>query len=318
MIEARGVTKRFGDFVALEDVSVAVESGSLTAILGPSGSGKSTLLRVIAGLERLDAGAVFISGKEATALAPQKRGVGFVFQHYAPFKHMTVRENVAFGLQIRRRPRREIRARVDQLLELVQLQGLGKRYPAQLSGGQRQRMALARALAVEPEVLLLDEPFGALDARVRKELRAWLRRLHDEVHVTTVFVTHDQEEAMDVADQIVLMNSGRVEQVGAPRELYEEPANEFVMTFVGPVSKLGDAYIRPHDVELLLEPEDGTTAATIQRVVHLGFEVRVELQLDEDGELWAQVTREECERLGLAAGVRTHVRPRRARVFAAV
>jgi sulfate/thiosulfate transport system ATP-binding protein len=318
VIEARGVTKRFGDFVALEDVSVAVESGSLTAILGPSGSGKSTLLRVIAGLERPDAGAVFISGKEATALAPQKRGVGFVFQHYAPFKHMTVRENVAFGLQIRRRPRREIRARVDQLLELVQLQGLGKRYPAQLSGGQRQRMALARALAVEPEVLLLDEPFGALDARVRKELRAWLRRLHDEVHVTTVFVTHDQEEAMDVADQIVLMNSGRVEQVGAPRELYEEPANEFVMTFVGPVSKLGDAYIRPHDVELLLEPEDGTTAATVQRVVHLGFEVRVELQLDEDGELWAQVTREECERLGLAAGVRTHVRPRRARVFAAV
>jgi len=318
MIEARGVTKRFGDFVALEDVSVAVESGSLTALLGPSGSGKSTLLRVIAGLERPDAGAVFISGKEATALAPQKRGVGFVFQHYAPFKHMTVRENVAFGLQIRRRPRREIRARVDQLLELVQLQGLGKRYPAQLSGGQRQRMALARALAVEPEVLLLDEPFGALDARVRKELRAWLRRLHDEVHVTTVFVTHDQEEAMDVADQIVLMNSGRVEQVGAPRELYEEPANEFVMTFVGPVSKLGDAYIRPHDVELLLEPEDGTTAATVQRVVHLGFEVRVELQLDEDGELWAQVTREECERLGLAAGVRTHVRPRRARVFAAV
>jgi len=318
VIEARGVTKRFGDFVALEDVSVAVESGSLTAILGPSGSGKSTLLRVIAGLERLDAGAVFISGKEATALAPQKRGVGFVFQHYAPFKHMTVRENVAFGLQIRRRPRREIRARVDQLLELVQLQGLGKRYPAQLSGGQRQRMALARALAVEPEVLLLDEPFGALDARVRKELRAWLRRLHDEVHVTTVFVTHDQEEAMDVADQIVLMNSGRVEQVGAPRELYEEPANEFVMTFVGPVSKLGDAYIRPHDVELLLEPEEGTTAATVQRVVHLGFEVRVELQLDEDGELWAQVTREECERLGLAAGVRTHVRPRRARVFAEV
>ena len=180
MIEARNVTKRFGDFVALEDVSVQVESGSLTALLGPSGSGKSTLLRVIAGLERPDAGAVFISGKEATALAPQKRGVGFVFQHYAPFKHMTVWENVAFGLTIRRRPRKEIRARVDQLLELVQLQGLGKRYPAQLSGGQRQRMALARALAVEPEVLLLDEPFGALDARVRKELRAWLRRLHDE------------------------------------------------------------------------------------------------------------------------------------------
>jgi len=318
LIEARNVTKRFGEFVALEDVSVQVESGSLTALLGPSGSGKSTLLRVIAGLERPDAGAVFISGKEATALAPQKRGVGFVFQHYAPFKHMTVWENVAFGLTIRRRPRKEIRARVDQLLELVQLQGLGKRYPAQLSGGQRQRMALARALAVEPEVLLLDEPFGALDARVRKELRAWLRRLHDEVHVTTVFVTHDQEEAMDVADQIVLMNSGRVEQVGAPRELYEEPANEFVMTFVGPVSRLGGEYIRPHDVELLLEPGEGTAVGTVQRVVHLGFEVRVELQLDDDGELWAQVTREECERLGLAAGVRTHVRPRRERVFAKV
>ena len=318
MIEARNVTKRFGDFVALEDVSVQVESGSLTALLGPSGSGKSTLLRVIAGLEQPDAGAVFISGKEATALAPQKRGVGFVFQHYAPFKHMTVWENVAFGLTIRRRPRKEIRARVDQLLELVQLPGLGKRYPAQLSGGQRQRMALARALAVEPEVLLLDEPFGALDARVRKELRAWLRRLHDEVHVTTVFVTHDQEEAMDVADQIVLMNSGRVEQVGAPRELYEEPANEFVMTFVGPVSSLGGEYIRPHDVELLLEPGEGTTVGTVQRVVHLGFEVRVELQLDDDGELWAQVTREECERLGLAAGVRTHVRPRRERALAGV
>jgi sulfate transport system ATP-binding protein len=318
MIEARKVTKRFGEFVALEDVSVAVESGSLTALLGPSGSGKSTLLRVIAGLEQPDAGAVFISGKEATALAPQKRGVGFVFQHYAPFKHMTVWENVAFGLTIRHRPRKEIRARVEQLLELVQLPGLEKRYPAQLSGGQRQRMALARALAVEPEVLLLDEPFGALDARVRKELRAWLRRLHDEVHVTTVFVTHDQEEAMDVADQIVLMNRGRVEQVGGPRELYEEPANEFVMTFVGPVSRLGGEYIRPHDVELLLEPGDGTLAATVQRVVHLGFEVRVELQLDDDGELSAQVTREECERLGLAPGVRTYVRPRRERVFAEV
>ena len=318
MIEARNVTKRFGEFVALEDVSVQVASGSLTALLGPSGSGKSTLLRVIAGLERPDAGEVFISGKEATALAPQKRGVGFVFQHYAPFKHMTVWANVAFGLTIRRRPRQEIRARVDQLLELVQLQGLGKRYPAQLSGGQRQRMALARALAVEPEVLLLDEPFGALDARVRKELRAWLRRLHDEVHVTTVFVTHDQEEAMDVADQIVLMNSGRVEQVGAPRELYEAPANEFVMTFVGPVSSLGGEYIRPHDVELLLEPGEGTAVGTVRRVVHLGFEVRVELQLDDDGELWAQVTREDCERLGLAAGVRTHVRPRRERVLAGV
>src|SRR6476659_5757763 len=216
-IEARNVTKRFGDFVALDDVSINVESGSLTALLGPSGSGKSTLLRVIAGLEIADAGDVYISGKEATALAPQKRGVGFVFQHYAPFKHMTVWDNVAFGLQIRRRPKAEIRMRVDELLELVQLAGLGKRYPAQLSGGQRQRMALARALAPEPEVLLLDEPFGALDARVRQELREWLRRLHDEVHVTTVFVTHDQEEAMQIADEIVLLNRGTIEQMGSPQ-----------------------------------------------------------------------------------------------------
>jgi sulfate/thiosulfate transport system ATP-binding protein len=233
-IEARNVTKRFGDFVALDDVSVSVESGSLTALLGPSGSGKSTLLRVISGLETPDAGEVFISGREATALTPQKRGVGFVFQHYAPFTHMTVWENVAFGLKIRRKPRAEIRARVDELLALVQLSGLGKRYPSQLSGGQRQRMALARALAPEPEVLLLDEPFGALDARVRVELREWLLRLHDEMHVTTIFVTHDQEEALELSDSIVVMNKGRVEQVAPPRQLYDDPANEFVMSFVGP------------------------------------------------------------------------------------
>src|SRR5438105_2823658 len=239
-IEARSISKRFGDFVALDDVSVEVESGSLTALLGPSGSGKSTLLRVIAGLEQPDAGAVFISGKEATTLAPQKRGVGFVFQHYAPFKHMTVWENVAFGLRIRRKPKAEIRTRVDQLLELVQLAGLGKRYPAQLSGGQRQRMALARALAPEPEVLLLDEPFGALDARVRAELREWLRRLHDEVHVTTGFVTHDQEEALELSDRIVVMNRGRVEQIAPPRELYEHPRSEFVMSFIGPVNRIGN------------------------------------------------------------------------------
>ena len=213
-IETRSVTKRFGDFVALDDVSIKVESDSLTALLGPSGSGKSTLLRVIAGLETPDSGDVFISGKEATAVAPQKRGVGFVFQHYAPFKHMTVRENVAFGLTIRHRPKKEIRARVDELLELVQLGGLGGRYPAQLSGGQRQRMALARALAPKPDVLLLDEPFGALDARVRKELRAWLRRLHEETHTTTILVTHDQEEAMEVADEVVLMAAGRSSRPG--------------------------------------------------------------------------------------------------------
>src|SRR5438309_1882673 len=220
-IEARNVSKRFGDFVALKDVSIEVESGSLTALLGPSGSGKSTLLRVIAGLEIADSGDVYISGKEATALAPQKRGVGFVFQHYAPFKHMTVWENVAFGLRVRKHPKHQIAERVEQLLELVQLAGLGRRYPAQLSGGQRQRMALARALAPEPEVLLLDEPFGALDARVRAELRDWLRRLPDEVHVTTVFVTHDQEEALELSDRIVVMNHGRVEQVAPPHELYD-------------------------------------------------------------------------------------------------
>jgi sulfate/thiosulfate transport system ATP-binding protein len=237
-IEVRNVSKRFGSFQALADVSLDVDAGSLTALLGPSGSGKSTLLRIIAGLELPDAGEIRLAGQDATAVAPQKRGVGFVFQHYAAFKHMTVRDNVAFGLKIRRRPKDEISARVDELLELVQLQGFGHRYPAQLSGGQRQRMALARALAPEPRVLLLDEPFGALDARVRAELRAWLRKLHDETHTTTVFVTHDQEEAMEIADSVVVMNQGRVEQVAAPRELYDAPANDFVLSFVGEAFKL--------------------------------------------------------------------------------
>ena len=315
-IEARGVTKRFGDFVALDDVSVEVPGGSLTALLGPSGSGKSTLLRVLAGLETPDAGEVRISGEDATGVAPQKRGVGFVFQHYAAFKHLTVWNNVAFGLKIRHRPKAEIKERVSELLELVQLSGFAQRYPAQLSGGQRQRMALARALAVEPKVLLLDEPFGALDARVRKELRAWLRRLHEEVHVTTVFVTHDQEEAMEVADQIVVMNHGRVEQTAGARELYDEPANEFVMSFVGPVNRLEDDWIRPHDLELLRESNGATRPARVQRVVHLGFEARVELTLDDGEELWAQMTQEQAEELSLAPGSRVHVRPRRARSFA--
>ncbi len=239
------VSKQFGDFTALEDVSLEVRDGSLTALLGPSGGGKSTLLRVIAGLEAPDAGRVMIGGRDATSTPPQRREVGFVFQHYAAFKHMTVAKNVAFGLTIRKKPRAEIEARVDELLRLVHLQGFAHRYPSQLSGGQRQRMALARALAVQPRVLLLDEPFGALDATVRKELRAWLRRLHDEVHVTTVFVTHDQEEAMEVAEQIVVLNHGRIEQTGSPRELYERPANEFVMGFVGPVSELSGRWIRP-------------------------------------------------------------------------
>jgi sulfate/thiosulfate transport system ATP-binding protein len=315
-ITVQGVSRRFGDFTALDDVSVEIPRGSLTALLGPSGSGKSTLLRVIAGLERPDAGTVVIDGRDATALPPQRRGVGFVFQHYAAFKHMTVRENVAFGLKVRRRPKAEIRRRVDELLELVQLPGLAGRYPAQLSGGQRQRMALARALAVEPQVLLLDEPFGALDARVRKELRAWLRRLHDEVHVTTVFVTHDQEEAMEVADRIVVMNHARIEQVGDPRTLYEHPANEFVMSFVGPVTRLGDGLIRPHDVEVRLEPNGTTSAATIERLVHLGFEVRVDLVLADGQRLLAQVSREDAEQLELHAGQSIFVRPGRVRVFA--
>src|SRR5919112_1618099 len=239
-IAVEGVTKRFGDFLAVDDVSLEVPAGSLTALLGPSGSGKSTLLRMIAGLDMPDTGRVLIAGEDLTSEPARKRDVGFVFQHYAAFKHMTVRDNVGFALSIRKVPKDRIRARVDELLELVHLEAQGSRYPSQLSGGQRQRMAPPRALAVEPKVLLLDEPFGALDATVRKELRQWLRRLHDEVHVTTIFVTHDQEEAMDISDQIVVMNEGRIEQVGAPRDFYEEPANEFVMSFVGEVNRLGE------------------------------------------------------------------------------
>ena len=316
MIEARGIVKRFGDFTALDGVSVDVPGGSLTALLGPSGSGKSTLLRVIAGLETPDEGKVVLEGEDVTRVAPQERGVGFVFQHYAAFKHMTVWENVAFGLKIRRRPRAEVKLRVAELLELVQLARLGDRYPAQLSGGQRQRMGLARALAVDPKVLLLDEPFGALDARVRKELRLWLRRLHDETHTTTVIVTHDQEEAMEVADCVVVMNAGRIEQTAPPRELYDNPANEFVMSFVGPVNRLGETFIRPHDVELLLEPNGSTQEAMVQRLVHLGFEVRVELVRDDGETLSAQLTREQVEGLELQTGQIVYVRPMRQTVFA--
>jgi sulfate/thiosulfate transport system ATP-binding protein len=316
VIEARHIVKRFGGFTALDDVSVEVERGSLTALLGPSGSGKSTLLRVIAGLERPDAGQVCLEGRDVTNVPTQERGVGFVFQHYAAFKHMTVWQNVAFGLKIRRRPRAEVKQRVSELLELVQLTRLGDRYPAQLSGGQRQRMGLARALAVDPKVLLLDEPFGALDARVRKDLRGWLRRLHDETHTTTVIVTHDQEEAMDVSDRVVVMNGGQIEQIAPPRELYDHPANEFVMSFVGPVNRLGDTFIRPHDVELLLEPNGATQEAMVQRLVHLGFEVRVELVRDDGEVLSAQLTREQVEALELQTGQIVYVRPTRQTVFA--
>jgi sulfate transport system ATP-binding protein len=316
-ISVKDVTKRFGDFVALDDVSLEVPEGGLTALLGPSGSGKSTLLRVIAGLEQPDQGQVLIEGEDNTATRVQDRNVGFVFQHYAAFKHMTVYDNIAFGLKIRGEGNGTIRERVRQLIELVHLQGFERRFPNQLSGGQRQRMALARALAVEPRVLLLDEPFGALDAKVRQELRTWLRRLHDEVHVTTIFVTHDQEEAMDVAEQIIVMNDGRVEQSGGPRDLYENPASEFVMGFVGPAHRLGDAWVRPHDVDIRHDPNGQTIEALVDRVVHLGFEVRVELTLPDGDHFSVQLTRDQVEELELVEGQIVYVRPRSARIFEA-
>jgi sulfate transport system ATP-binding protein len=314
-IEIKGVGKRFGDFVALDDISLTVPEGSLTALLGPSGSGKSTLLRVIAGLEAPDSGTVVISGEDVTAQPAQSRGVGFCFQHYAAFKHMTVADNVAFGLKIRKREKAEIAHRVDELLSLVHLDGMADRYPANLSGGQRQRMALARALAVEPKVLLLDEPFGALDAKVRKELRAWLRRLHEDVHVTTIFVTHDQEEAMEVAEQIVVFNDGRIEQAGRPRDLYETPATEFVMGFVGPVNRLGDVYIRPHDLDIVLSPDDATVEAELERIVYLGFEVRLEFRLAGGESMWMHLSRSQSEELELEEGQIVFLRPRHTRVF---
>jgi len=314
-ITVEKATKRFGDFVALDDVSIDVPDGSLTALLGPSGSGKSTLLRVIAGLEEPDSGRVVISEREMTHVAVQDRNVGFCFQHYAAFKHMTVGDNVAFGLSIRKRPKAEIRQRVHELLQLVQLEGLIDRYPSQLSGGQRQRMALARALAVEPKVLLLDEPFGALDARVRMELRQWLRRLHDEVHVTTIFVTHDQEEAMDVAEQIVVMNDGRVEQAGSPTDLYDHPNTEFVMSFVGTANRIHDSLVRPHDVEISHVPHPTSQEAMIDRIVNLGFEVRVEMTLADESPLIAQLTRAQVEELELAGGQIVYVTAARSRRF---
>ena len=306
-IEATGITKRFGDFVALQDVDLTVASGQLTALLGPSGGGKSTLLRIIGGLEEPDAGQVSIDGREITGVPAQRRNVGFVFQHYAAFKHLSVYRNVAFGLEIRKRPKDEIRKRVHELLELVHLEQFADRLPAQLSGGQRQRMALARALAVEPSVLLLDEPFGALDAKVRRELRDWLRRLHDEVHVTTVFVTHDQEEALEVSDEIVVINHGRIEQVGTPADLYDKPANEFVMEFLGPVTKLGDRLVRPHDLELFPLQVDGSVPGEVTRLQRIGFEVRAELRVG-DQTPWAQLTRGQAESLELAEGSRVWVR----------
>jgi sulfate transport system ATP-binding protein len=323
-IEINDINKKFGDFVALEDVSLNIPTGQLTALLGPSGGGKSTLLRIIAGLESADEGTVHIEGVEATHLPPQKRNVGFVFQHYAAFKHMSVAKNVAFGLEIRKRSKAETKRRVAELLELVHLSQFSHRLPSQLSGGQRQRMALARALAVEPTVLLLDEPFGALDAKVRKELRDWLRRLHDEVHVTTVFVTHDQEEALEVADEIVVINNGRIEQIGSPDQLYDAPANDFVMSFLGPVTTLDGHLIRPHDIDVYTAGEvAGATPGQVVRMLRVGFEVRLTVRPTavraagevaapgEDDEVSVVLTRSHARELGLDVGSKVWLAPNR-------
>jgi sulfate transport system ATP-binding protein len=311
-INVSGITKTYGDFVALDNVSVDLPTGQLTALLGPSGGGKSTLLRIIAGLETADVGEVTIEGTEATHLPPQKRNVGFVFQHYAAFKHMSVAKNVAFGMEIRKRPKEEVNRRVDELLELVHLSQFANRLPSQLSGGQRQRMALARALAVEPTVLLLDEPFGALDAKVRKELREWLRRLHDEVHVTTVFVTHDQEEALEVADEIVVINEGRIEQIGSPTDLYDHPANDFVMSFLGPTTLIDGVLHRPHDIEVITHPGvAGSLPARIVRELRVGFEVRLTVELLDAAheEIQVTVTRAHQRSLGLREGIDVWLAP---------
>ena len=330
-IVVENVSKQFGSFQALDQVNLEIKRGSLVSLLGPSGSGKSTLLRVIAGLEAPDTGKIWITGNDATRKSVQDRNIGFVFQHYALFKHLTIRENIAFGLNIRKAQKTRTKARVDELLELVQLSGLGNRYPSQLSGGQRQRVALARALAVEPQVLLLDEPFGALDAKVRKDLRTWLRRLHDEVGVTAVLVTHDQEEAMEVSDEIVVMNKGRVEQVGSPAEIYDQPASAFVMSFIGPVNVLPSSsrlfqdnrfdtsnpqvFLRPHDV-VIDSNHDGTrTNAKVSRVVHLGWEIEVQLKLDDAHEVKAILTREQFNQLNLKPEQRVYVKPKDAKSF---
>ncbi len=314
-IEVLGVNKNFGDFVALHDINLSFGSGKLTALLGPSGGGKSTLLRIIAGLEEADTGTVSIEGVDATNLPARKRNVGFVFQHYAVFKHMSVAKNVAFGLEIRNKPKPEIRKRVHELLELVHLEQFAHRLPSQLSGGQRQRMALARALAVEPKVLLLDEPFGALDAQVRKELREWLRNLHDEVQVTTLFVTHDQQEALEVANEVVVINQGRIEQIGSPIDLYDSPANRFVMGFLGEVTTLGGDLIRPHDIVVRTSPAPGTAAGRIVRYQRVGFEVRLYVRPDgavpEDGDVVITLTRTFADALGLELGTAVWLEPER-------
>ena len=322
-IQVKGANKHYGDFAALDNVDFAVPRGSLTSLLGPSGSGKSTLLRAIAGLDEPDTGTIIINGRDVTHEPPQRRGIGFVFQHYAAFKHLTVRDNVAFGLRIRKTPKNEIKTKVDDLLDVVGLGGFKDRYPAQLSGGQRQRMALARALAIDPEVLLLDEPFGALDAKVREDLRLWLRRLHHDVQVTTVLVTHDQAEALDVSDRIAVLNKGRIEQVGSPTEVYDQPATQFVLGFLGAVSALDGVLVRPHDIRVGRSPDlaiagdvarigTDVVEAQIDRVVKLGFEVRVELTDATTGAPFtAQITRGDSEALGLKAGDTVYVRATR-------
>ncbi len=336
-IEVRNLQKRFGQTVVCDSLNLDIPAGELVALLGPSGSGKTTLLRIIAGLEVPDSGTVLFHGEDATNTDVRERQVGFVFQHYALFAHMTIFENVAFGLRVRpkatRPPEKEIRAKVTELLKLVQLDWIADRYPHQLSGGQRQRIALARALAVEPRVLLLDEPFGALDAKVRKELRRWLRRLHDEMHVTSVFVTHDQEEAMEVADRIVVMNEGRIEQQGTPDEVYDHPASPFVLQFLGDVNLFhgrlaqgpgtpeGDvSYVRPHELEVVVSAQEGTVAAVLSQVLTVGPSTRLELRrVDEAGYVDVQMPRAEYlalrERLHLTPGSTVHLRPRRAMRF---
>lgn len=330
-IVVKDVSKQFGNFQALDQVNLEIKSGSLVALLGPSGSGKSTLLRLIAGLETPDTGRILLTGEDATDLSVQDRNIGFVFQHYALFKHMTVRKNIAFSLEIRKTPPQQVKKRVEELLDLVQLAGLGNRYPSQLSGGQRQRVALARALAVEPRVLLLDEPFGALDAKVRKDLRAWLRRLHDEVHVTTVFVTHDQEEAMEVADEIVVMNHGKIEQIGSPAEIYDHPASPFVMSFIGPVNVLPSTshifhkqefdsahpqvFLRPQDILVEISPQESSVAARVSRIIHLGWEIQAELTLDDGQVLTAHLSRDRFDQLKLQPQQRVYVKPKDAKAF---
>ena len=339
-IVIENVSKNFGSFQALSKINLEVKPGTLVALLGPSGSGKSTLLRAIAGLETPDSGDIIINGRNATHVDIRKRNIGFVFQHYALFKHLSIRQNIAFGLEIRKVPRTQIKPRVEELLDLIQLRGLGDRYPSQLSGGQRQRVALARALAVQPQVLLLDEPFGALDAKVRKELRAWLRRLHDEVHLTSVFVTHDQEEAMEVADEIVVMNRGQIEQIGTPSDIYERPASAFVMEFVGEVNVLpahadlfqnhhsyielhrkgepshSKVFVRPHDLELQTHSEGANSWAMVQRITHLGWEVQVQLALPEDIEAIAHISREKFAQLNLELDQKVFIKLRDAKLFA--